>query len=236
MKILKINADMGEGMPLEAELMSYVDSCSVACGGHAGDAGSIADTLKLARKYKVAAGAHPSYPDKENFGRKTVVMDSEELYQELLQQVQLFSDISHQHDIEVDHIKPHGALYNDAAHDEKIAEVLIRLTKQFRGAKLYVPPGSKMDDLARVTNLPVVTEAFADRRYDRNARLLPRDHTESLITNPEEAVSQVREIYQFQRLTTIENLSIRMTAETFCVHSDNPAALDIVKAIRKAFH
>lgn len=228
---LDINCDLGEGLSNDAALMPYLGSCNIACGGHAGDRESILQTLAIAKKHKVMAGAHPSYPDILNFGRKVVPMAKDKLYQSILKQIQLFSDCCKEASYPMHHVKAHGALYNQAAKDTDTAEVLTAvMTNHFPNTPLYCPPGSVLLERAKTVGLTVVQEAFADRAYREDLSLVSRDLPGAVLHDPRSALEQVLNISAgFVKTDTGKRVPIE--AQTICIHGDNPNALDILKVI-----
>lgn len=223
---------MGEGMPNDANIMPLIDQCSIACGGHAGDFQSMHRTVNLAKKYEVEIGAHPSYPDRENFGRKSMNLTDYDLLNSLKSQVKTLRMICSSEGTTLSYIKPHGALYNDAVSNREIAEIIIKLIQDFPNCKLMAPWNSELDMLAKEEGIPVMYEGFADRRYHENLALVPRAHHDSVIHQPTKALSQVLSIANDHHIETVEKVKVPFRAHTFCVHGDNPAVLDILKLLK----
>lgn len=231
-----INCDLGEGMSNDAALMPFIDSCNIACGGHTGDEKSIEITIKLAKKHDIKAGAHPSYPDRENFGRKYMNIDHKLLRTIILKQIQFFEKTCQQQGLSMNHVKPHGALYNFAAKDDLTAFILIHLVEEyFADAFLYCPSGSLMAAMAMEAGIKIKREVFADRSYNDDLSLVDRSKPKALLTDPQEVLEHVGWMVNESKIKTITGNFIPIEAETICIHGDNPAALEILKNIRTHF-
>lgn len=227
---IDINCDLGEGLPNDAELMPYISSCNIACGGHAGTVETIDKTIALALKNKVKIGAHPSYPDKENFGRKLMQISPNELQKSLENQLQLFIDRLKLQNAKLHHIKAHGALYNASAKDKSIAEIIIKSVKSIaENVFLYVPFNSKIEKIAKENNLNIKYEAFIDRNYNENGSLVSRDKENAVITNPKEALQHLLKMVKNQQIQTISGKKITTKADTFCIHGDHKNAIGLLK-------
>jgi len=230
--IIDINADVGEGLNNESQLMPYLSSCNIACGGHAGDEVTIAKVVKLAMKYKVKIGAHPSFPDRQNFGRQIIQMSSADLYTSLKQQIRSLMKVLRTEHATLHHIKPHGALYNLAAVDEKTAYVIIEVVKSIAlPLSLYVPFGSVIADKALKEGIKITYEAFADRHYNEDLTLVSRSHDNAIITDPNDVFEQVYKMVSQQKVKTISGVEVGIKANTFCVHGDNPEALILLQVL-----
>jgi UPF0271 protein len=217
---IDLNCDLGEGCPHDAELMSLISSANIACGGHAGDAAGIFDTLQLAGQYGLRVGAHPGYPDREHFGRRELDWPTERIYRELLFQIGALVGLARGAGVQVRHVKPHGALYNQAGRDHRFAEPVARAAAIFDLPVMGLP-GSELELEARRLGLRFIAEGFADRRYGRDGSLVPRSRRDALLQSPEEAVRQA------------EWLIRERGVETLCVHGDNPQALAFVRRLRE---
>lgn len=227
-----LNADVGEGIGNEPLLMPFISSCNIACGGHAGDAESMRSVVKLAKEHRVKVGAHPSFPDKENFGRQAMDMSCVALYSSLKSQIGSLLTILSEEQVGLHHVKPHGALYNLVAVDEKMAAVIIEVMKSFAlSIKLYVPYKSVIAKLAMENNIPIVFEAFADRNYNDDLTLVSRTEKNALIHDSDAVFKHVFGIITNQKVKTITGKNVRILAETFCVHGDNPEAIKLVKKL-----
>jgi UPF0271 protein len=217
-----LNCDMGEIPEAIADgsqeaLMPYLTAVNIACGGHAGDDETMRTTIAQARRWNLAIGAHPGYPDRANFGRLPVEMPLEAVSQMVFEQVSGFARIANS---EVRHVKPHGALYNSAVTDRPLARAIAHgVARWNKNVILMALAGSAMLQEFREAGFPVMAEAFADRRYEANGTLRSRRFPDALITDPEEAAEQVQGILH------------RGAAGTICIHGDNPAALAIAKRL-----
>ncbi len=229
MKQAHINCDLGEGGERDEELMPLISSCNIACGGHAGTVKSMRETVHLALEHNVEMGAHPSYPDKENFGRKTLDITSENLKQSLVAQILSLKQIAEAEGGKLNHVKPHGALYNDAAKDEKTAEIVIDAILEFdQKLALYAPQDSVISRLAE-GKIEVVFEAFADRNYRENYELVSRKKSNALITEKEAVFEHLFSMVSEQKITCETGTKIPCRAITFCLHSDTPNAPEIMR-------
>jgi len=231
-KTIDINCDVGEGLGNEIQLMPYISSCSIACGGHAGDRNTMIDTIKLALKHEVKIGAHPSFPDTANFGRKVLDMPPNELqaaieYQinNLLTEIKTLGATLH-------HVKAHGALYNLAAVDKDIAQILVTAVKNTTNhVSLYAPYGSTLVDLAKRNNLNVIIEAFADRSYNTDLTLVSRKLKNAVLEDRHLVVKHLLHMVQNNEVISVDGVGVKMEAETFCIHGENPNANEVVKYV-----
>jgi UPF0271 protein len=223
--ILDLNCDMGEleDAAHEAALMEYITSANIACGGHAGDESTMERTARLALARGVRIGAHPSYPDRANFGRVEMVMQPAEIEQAVREQIERLERVVKKLGGELTHVKAHGALYNVAARVETVARAIgVAVAEWNRHAFVFGLAGSPALEIWRGMGLPVAAEAFADRRYEPDGSLRSRKFADALITDPAEASAQA---VRFAR----EGI-----AQTICVHGDTPGAVEILKACRAA--
>ena len=231
-----INCDVGEGICDETALMPYISSCSIACGAHAGNFEIINKTIKLAIKYSVRVGAHPSFPDKENFGREAMLMTPTELQLSIEDQIIQVRDALEKLGGKLHHIKPHGALYNLAAVDTKIALVIIKAIKNTtNNVFLYVPYNSTIQKLALKNNLKIKVEAFADRNYNSDLTLVSRKKNNALIIDDNLVITHLLKMIIEQKLMTVDGVEVEIEADTFCVHGDHPSAVKILKKITNIF-
>lgn len=236
MNNFEINCDLGEGAGNEEEMMPFLDACSVACGGHTGDEGSMYSTVILAKKHGVRIGAHPSFPDREHFGRRTMDLNKEMLISSLTDQINQLQAICRQQQIPMDHVKPHGALYNAIIHDKILGRSVLEVMRNFPGVPLYAPWRSAIAVLANESGIPVIEEGFADRAYTNPPELAPRSRAGALLTEPVTVLRQVSDMSQKKLVKTIYGRYAPMQAVTFCVHGHNPAALSLVQALSKLKH
>lgn len=234
-RYIDLNCDVGEGVGNEASLFPYISSCNIACGGHAGDADTMRQTAGLARKHGVKVGAHPSYPDREHFGRIRMDIEAKALQGHLETQISDLKGILAPLAIPLHHIKAHGALYNDLAPGGSLAllylEVLERFGKEFL---IYAPCGSPFADLAREHGFKVWEEAFADRAYEADGSLVSRKEPGALLTSPGEVSQQVLEMVLSGRVRCVDGSYFSLAADTYCLHGDTPNAVEILTYLTKS--
>jgi 5-oxoprolinase (ATP-hydrolysing) subunit A len=232
----KINCDLGEGVKNEEFILKWVDAASVACGGHFGDLHTIQNTLALAKKADKKVGAHPSYPDQLNFGRKTMAISISQLLESIRSQISLFLDVSQNLEMKMDHIKFHGALYNDAAENASLAASLVDfLRSEYPEIPVFVPPNSEMEKAAIAKKQPIRREIFGDRAYENNYRLVSRSHPDSLFTEVEVVENHLAFILNSGILLSKNRRELPVQADTICFHGDNPGIHDFLPHIRKKY-
>lgn len=233
-KFIDINVDVGEGIGNESILMPIISSCNIACGGHAGDLETMRMVVKLATANNVKIGAHPSFPDKANFGRKQMDISYAALYTSIKGQIDDLMIILKEENTRLNHVKPHGALYNLAAVDYKTASVIIEVMKNFiLPVKLFVPFNSVIEKMAIENNIPIKYEAFADRNYNVDGTLVSRNQNNALIHESEQMFDHVFRMISSQKVKTISGSEIKILADTFCIHGDNPKAVDLIQELSK---
>lgn len=233
-RYIDINVDVGEGFGNESKLMPLVSSCNIACGGHAGDSKSMRMVVKLAQKYGVKIGAHPSFPDSNNFGRKPLKMTYKALIKSLSKQMNALLSIVEEENATIHHIKPHGALYNLAVTDEGIATSIVQAVKDLKiPVKLYLPYKSVVEKIALQNNLPITYEAFADRQYNDNLTLVSRSEKNALIDDADAMFSHVLFMVNEQKVKTKTGAAIAIKADTFCVHGDTNNADILLKKLHE---
>lgn len=232
---IHLNCDLGEGGKYDEELMPLIAACNIACGGHAGNLETMHRTVRLAMEHGVEIGAHPSYPDRENFGRDHLEMSAEDLKLSIEGQVLSLKQIAESEGGKMTHVKLHGALYNDVAKDKNIAKIVVDcladLNEKF---KLYVPLNSKISELA-MGKFELVFEAFADRNYNQDFSLVSRSENEALLSEKSAIFEHVFSIYNEHKIVARSGQEIEAKADTFCIHSDTPDSLEIVKHLHKKF-
>ena len=229
MNTIAINCDVGEGVLNEHLLMPYISSCNIACGGHYGDVKTMDNTIAIAIENNVLIGAHPSFPDKENFGRKILKMTPEALQKSIESQLQLFKSRLDLVGAKMNHIKPHGALYNLITVDVANAKIFLKaIDKYAKSVFLYVPYNSVIARLAIEKNIRVVYEVFADRNYNSDLSLVSRNQENALITDAVAVFKHVVHMYQHQEVIAISGEKKPIIADTFCVHGDQEKALSIL--------
>ena len=231
---IDINCDVGEGVENEHLLMQFISSCNIACGGHFGDKNSIDSTINLAIDNNVLIGAHPSFPDKENFGRKIIDISNEDLKKSIQNQIDLFLERLSKFNQKLHHIKPHGALYNLISVDEKSAIHFINTIKKYMSdVFLYVPFNSEIEKVALKNKIKIKYEAFADRNYNEDLTLVSRSNEKALIFNPKNVLNHVCEMALKGNVKTISNIDKPIKVDTFCIHGDNKHSLEILKTLSK---
>ena len=234
---IDLNCDMGESFGAwtlgnDGELMDYVSSVNIACGFHAGDASTIRKTVELALEKGVAVGAHPSFPDLQGFGRREMKMSAEEIFDIVLYQIAAVKGICEASGGKLRHVKPHGALYNQSARDETLAEAIAAAVKAIdKNLILYGLSGSCLIAAAKNAKLSSASEVFADRTYQTNGSLTPRSEKNALISETEKAVSQVLQMISEKTVTTTTGEKVSLRAETVCIHGDGKNALAFAKTV-----
>lgn len=217
---IDLNSDLGEGCASDAEIMALITSANIACGFHAGDPGTAAKTLREAERLGVHAGAHPSFPDRANFGRLEMERTDGEIFEDCIYQVGALAALARAAGTHLTHIKPHGALYNMACRDDRYARPMVKAAAFF-ALPLFGLPGSRLEILS-AGRCAFVREGFADRRYLPDGSLAPRSRPDAFVESVADAVRQA------------EWLMRERGVRTLCVHGDNPRALDFVRALREA--
>ena len=231
---IDINCDLGEGTGNDAALMPLISSCNIACGGHTGDVQSMHDTLLLAKKHRVKVGAHPSFPDSENFGRKVLKISTSALTDSLIHQILSLKEQADKLNLLLNHIKPHGALYNLAAKDRATAQAVIAALKKINlPVALYAPYKSVLAALATQEKIPVVYEAFMDRRYNADLSLVSRQQKGAVLSVPQDVFDQLYSIVMHGEVKSISGKEIGIKADTFCIHGDNVQAVAILTYVHR---
>lgn len=232
--MIELNADIGEGHD-DASLMPYLDRVSIASGGHTGDAASMAAALRLAADHGVAVGAHPSYPDRAQFGRRELAASAGEIARWVTQQTEMLAEQAVRLGLRLAHVKPHGALYNVAARDAGVARAIAQAVAALDPQLILVGmAGSQLVAAGEAAGLVVLHEAFADRRYQRDGRLVSRETPGALIVDPRLAAAQAAALAQGQAIDTLDGSPLRISADTICLHGDTPGALNIAHAVHSA--
>jgi 5-oxoprolinase (ATP-hydrolysing) subunit A len=240
MKRVDLNCDMGELPEMLADgsqeaLMEFVTSANVACGGHAGDEEMMRATIEQALRHGVAVGAHPGYEDRENFGRVALNLPVEEIRDSVYRQVLALGKIAEKCGAAVVHVKPHGALYNQAARDPGIAQAIAEGVRRWKQDLVLVGlAGSVMLEEFRAAGFRVAAEAFADRRYEKDGNLRARKFRDALLDVPEKAAEQAVRIAEGRGVLTREGTVVAVEAQTICIHGDTPGAERIAGAVRQA--
>ena len=231
--VVDLNADLGEGAGNDAELFELISSANIATGFHAGDADTMHAAVSSAKDRGVAVGAHPSFFDRENFGRKELKVSVEEVFDAVAYQLGVFQAITTAAGVRPNHVKPHGALYNMATRDEKIAEAIARATKSV-DAKLilFAPEDSALARAGESHGLQIAHEVFADRNYLADGSLVPRSRADALLTDPVEAAKRVLRMLREGKVRSVEGDDVNVCAQTICVHGDTPGAVEFARELR----
>ncbi len=233
---IDLNSDLGEGSSYDAEIMTIISSCNIACGGHTGNIKSMQESMELAIENHLKVGAHPSYQDPENFGRKSVSISAAKLYTDLAFQLENFHNLAEKNRLKANHWKPHGALYNDLFWNAEKAEILIELMYDFGfSGELYVAPNSKIKELALAEGFAIATEAFADRNYQDDLQLVDRSHPNAVLSDQEKITKRLVQMILTKEVKSLNGKIINFDFQTVCLHSDTPRALEIAKRIKEVF-
>jgi UPF0271 protein len=239
MKSIDLNCDMGE-LPgaiadgTQEALMRSITSVNVACGGHAGDERTMKATIEQALRWKLAIGAHPGYPDRANFGRVELKLPVEAIADTVFEQVRALAEIAAGCGVRLAHVKPHGALYNQAVRNHEIAEAIAKGVARWSGEVVLVGlAGSPMLDVFREAGFAVAAEAFADRRYEADGTLRSRKFEDALIRDPEEAGRQALGIAERGVVIARDGSEVRVDAQTVCIHGDTPGAPEIAATVAR---
>ena len=235
---ININCDLGEkskhhSNKHDPDLLKIVNSANVACGYHAGDDESMYQVVEISKNNGVSIGAHPSFNDPENFGRKRMNLSSSEIRKLIIDQYAILQEIAAKHGKNVTHVKPHGALNNMACEDTELAATLAKTIKEISKDLIYlVPTGSKMEDAAKKLNMKIACEIFADRNYEDDGNLVSRKKHNALITDPEEAKRHVLNMIKNQALNCHSGKQIPCEIDSVCIHGDNISSLKTAQAIK----
>ena len=231
--VIDINCDVGEGIGNEAQILPLISSCNIACGGHAGSLETIEEVVMLAKQHYVKVGAHPSYPDKVNFGRMSMKISEANLIATIQKQIENFISIIKKENIIMYHIKPHGALYNDIAKDLSLAKTFLEAIAPYKSSYLYVPYASIIEKEALKQGFFIKREAFADRNYNADLSLVSRKLPKAVLEDPEKVLKHLLLMVQENQINTINGDLIDMLADTYCVHGDTTTALQILTYLSK---
>ncbi len=237
-QIIDLNADLGEdespaGIARDIAIMDIISSCNIACGGHAGSPATMQIMLEAAKSKGVAAGAHPSYPDRERFGRASIDISLEELEASLIEQFDQIRTLAADSSTSLPHMKPHGALYNDAQDDPELSHLLVGLAEK-AGVAIVGMAGSVLHKTAKARHIEFISEAFIDRQYTDQGRLVPRRETGAVISSEEERIRQGLSLARGDLLVARDGAKLQVEAQTLCLHSDSDGALETAKQMRQA--
>lgn len=231
---LDFNADLGEGAD-DAALMPWISSASIACGFHAGGPSLMRDTVALCLRHGVAIGAHPSFDDRANFGRTEHALRPADAHALVSYQIGALAGICRAAGARLAHVKPHGALYNQAARDEELAEAIAAAVRDADpGLRLFALAGSALTAAGKRAGLAVAHEVFAERRYTADGRLAPRGSPGAVIDSLEDALAQVRQFLREACVTAVDGERVPLRADTLCLHGDRPDAVAFARALREA--
>jgi UPF0271 protein len=239
-----LNCDMGESTSLwpynisqDISLLPYISSINLACGYHAGDPDTATKLMKEALSRNIAVGAHPSFPDRENFGRKQMSLDDKDLYRVIYDQIAFIGSLAISNGLRIQHVKPHGALYNMAATDHRLAFIVCSAIQAYdEGLMIYGLSGSEIIKVAGLMGLRSCNEVFADRTYRDNGSLTPRTDQEALIEDEEQCIQQVLQIVKEGTVPAITGNNIAVNVDTICVHSDGKHSFRFAKVIHGTLH
>jgi UPF0271 protein len=235
-----LNCDMGELPEAIADgtqeaLLRSITSANVACGGHAGDEQMMRTTIEQALRWKVAIGAHPGYADRANFGRLELKLPTKEVADSVFEQVSALDEVAKRSGARLVHVKPHGALYNQAVHNRELAEAIAEGVVRWRCDVVLVGlAGSPMLEVFKKAGFAIAAEAFADRRYEPDGTLRSRKFDDALIRNPSEAAKQALSISQRDLVTAHDGTQVKLSAQTICIHGDTPGSPQIAAAVARA--
>jgi len=236
---ININCDLGESSKFHStendhSLLKIVNSANIACGYHAGDKPTMEKTVKISKENNVSIGAHPSFNDPENFGRKRLILPSDEIRKLVIEQINILSNISDKLDMKVTHVKPHGALNNMACEDFELANTIAKAINSIdKNIIFLVPTGSQMEIAAKKLNMKIACEIFADRNYEDDGNLVSRSKDHALITNPEVAKKHILSMVINQALNCYSGKQIPCEIDSVCIHGDNQSSLATAKSIRE---
>ncbi|QBA64076.1 5-oxoprolinase subunit PxpA [Muriicola soli] len=233
---IDINCDVGEGLGNEAKLFPYISSCNLACGGHAGDKKIIAEVIALAHMHQVRVGAHPSYPDKANFGRKSMEMSPVDFENSIISQIKLVEENLLEQKGSLSHIKAHGALYNDLAKDRQLAIQYLKILQPYKTRlALFLPFGSVLAEEADKSGWRCKYEAFGDRNYNDDLSLVSRTSGKALIIAPENVLEHLLLMITKSTVKTVSGNLVPIKADTYCIHGDTSSAYEILTYLSVQF-
>lgn len=234
---MKLNCDLGEQVHNnDALIMPYIDQANIACGFHASNSKHMLATIKLAIQHKVEIGAHPSYPDKTNFGRVSMELSGQELLTCFTYQIAALQSLCELAGTKISYVKPHGALYNDMMADvslfELVCQAISLLPKSYPLMILAIPKPEQYQHLANKYQITLLFEGFADRAYQNNGQLVARSEKGAVLTDQQQVIDRITELYQTKQLKSIDGQLLNLTIDSLCVHGDNQHALALVKALK----
>jgi 5-oxoprolinase (ATP-hydrolysing) subunit A len=232
--VIDLNSDLGEGAGHDNEILDLVSSANIACGFHAGDASSMFGTIQAALERGVSLGAHPSFPDRENFGRTEMNLPPADVYSVVAYQIGAFYALARAAGGRMNHAKAHGALYNMAARDRSLADVIANaVTALDQKLFLFAPVGSQLDLAALEIGLETASEVFADRNYMPDGSLVPRSDPRAFVHDPLAAAERIIRMLDEQKVRAVDGTDVPISVSTVCVHGDNPQAVEFVRKLRE---
>ena len=237
MTSIDINSDLGEyrneaQLTNELNILNYISSCSIACGGHIGDFNSVKTIIEACKERGVAIGPHPSFPDKEGFGRRMIDISLGDLEKSIREQIDLFLGVADSLSTPVSHVKLHGRLYSEVSKSEELSSLFINLVNSFEiEFSIIGPASSLLGQMLEERGMTFIPEAFIDRAYNEDLTLVDRNQEGSILTTVEEQINQARSIVCDQNIVS-NNKSLKMKAKTLCIHGDHPNSLEVAKALR----
>ncbi|HNV07105.1 MAG: 5-oxoprolinase subunit PxpA [Dokdonella sp.] len=233
---IDFNCDLGEGCANDADVMPFISSANIACGAHAGDIASMRATLRLCAAHGVSAGAHPGYADREHFGRRALALSREQIRSLLHEQLERIAEIALAEGVALVHVKPHGALYNQAAADAVLADAIAEAVRAFDSNLILVGlAGSRLITAGLAHGLRIAHEAFTDRRYQSDGSLAPRGQPGAVIESVDAAIAQALAIVRGESIACIDGTALRVHADTLCLHGDGSDAAGFAGSLRAAF-
>jgi UPF0271 protein len=228
-----LNADLGEGAGHDEELFELISSANIATGFHAGDSDTMHAAVSAAKEHAVAVGAHPSFWDRENFGRKELKVSNQEVFDAVAYQLGVFQAIASAVGVRPNHVKPHGALYNMAVRNQELADAIARAIESVDPKLiLFAPDKSELACAGEANGLQIAREIFADRNYLNDGWLVPRTRSDALLRDPEEAARRVLRMLHEGKVRSVEGRDVDVRGETICVHSDTPGAVEFARELR----
>ena len=231
--IVDLNADLGEGSGHDDELFELISSANIATGFHAGDSYTMHAAVCAANEHGVAVGAHPSFFDRENFGRKELKISSQEVFDAVAYQLGIFQAIASALHVRPNHVKPHGALYNMAVRDAELADTIARAIKSVDPKLiLFAPDNSELAHAGEANGVQIAREIFADRNYLNDGWLVPRTRPDALLRDPKEAAQRVLRMLREGKVRSVEGRDVDVRGETICVHGDTPGAVEFARELR----
>ncbi|SEA48465.1 5-oxoprolinase subunit PxpA [Microbulbifer marinus] len=242
MQTIDINCDLGEGKTSadcrkDAQIMPYISRCNIACGGHAGDLNTMQLSIANARENQLAIGAHPGYPDREHFGRRTLQMETGQLLDAVAEQINRLQRVARAADLRLEHVKLHGALYNDAESSTELAESITDfIIEEFPQLKIMGLANAAMEAAAKRHNHPFIREGFMDRRYLNDHQLAPRSMDNSVITELAPCLEQALCLAKGRVFQSVSGEPLQFSVDSICLHGDNPIAPTIARQLLEHFH